>query len=302
MNCPNCGFKVNENENFCRSCGTRVRQTSQNDSTVENNINKPNTGYDYHSQFQNVNNVQDINNPGNNYYAELIDAYIGKNADKIKSGKFSWPSFFFGVLYVLYRKMWLLWLIIVAISAVASLIIPLPALIEYIISGIIIGLIFNKVYVNKVRKKVEKIVRENPGKTKEELKTICSKKGGTTIIPVVIIVGLYLAITVIAAIIIKGVIDDVKDSAAQLEAPMIVSGINNYCAVAAMKEQLDGTTNPCTDGVDTTELTSMVDLGNASVSAITYTSGKVSALTVSSNGRTVTYDGTTYTFSTAAAE
>jgi len=294
MNCPNCGFKVNENENFCRSCGTRVRQTSQNDSTVENNINKPNTGYDYHSQFQNVNNVQDINNPGNNYYAELIDAYIGKNADKIKSGKFSWPSFFFGVLYVLYRKMWLLWLIIVAISAVASLIIPLPALIEYIISGIIIGLIFNKVYVNKVRKKVEKIVRENPGKTKEELKAICSKKGGTTIIPVLIIVGLFIAITVIATIIVMGVVNDAKDSAANSEAPMIVSGVNNYCAVAAMKEQLEGTPNPCSDGVTVSEVSSMVDLGNAKIIDINYRNGKVTYLKVKYGKIIIEYNGSTY--------
>ena len=295
MNCPNCGFNVNENENFCRSCGTRVRQINTNNLTnAENSINKPNTGYDYHSQFQNVNNVQDINNPGNNYYTELIDAYIGKNADKIKSGKFSWPSFFFGVLYVLYRKMWLLWLIIIAIYAVASSIIPLPALIEYIISGIIIGLIFNKVYVNKVREKVEKIVRENPGKTKEELKAICSKKGGTTIIPVLIIVGLFIAITVIATIIVMGVVNDAKDSAANSEAPMIVSGVNNYCAVAAMKEQLEGTPNPCSDGVTVSEVSSMVDLGNAKIIDINYRNGKVTYLKVKYGKIIIEYDGSTY--------
>ena len=127
-------------------------------------------------------------------------------------------------------------------------------------------------------------------------------KKGFTLIELLAVIIILAIVALIATPIVLNVVDDAKDSAAKSEASMIVSGVNNYCAVAAMKEQLDGTTNPCTDGVDTTELTSMVDLGNASVSAITYTSGKVSALTVSSNGRTVVYNGTTYTFSTAAAE
>ena len=34
-------------------------------------------------------------------YEDLVDAYIGKNADKLKNGGFSGCVFFFGFLYVL---------------------------------------------------------------------------------------------------------------------------------------------------------------------------------------------------------
>ena len=292
MNCPNCGYTVKENENFCTSCGTRVRQTSQNNSTVENNINKPNTGYNYHSQFQNVGNIT------NNYNDELIDAYIGKNADKIKSGKFSWTGFFFRLSYVWYRKMWGFGFLVILMSIGIALISAfLPALysVSGVSIGVIVGILFNKTYLKKVEKKVEKIVRENPGKTKEELRMICANKGGTTIIPVILVpIVLILLIVLIATPLILNVIDDAKESAAKGEASRIISGVNNWCAIASTKEKLDGTPNPCSDGVTVSEVSSMVDLGNATVLDISYYNGKVTHLTIESNGKIIEYYGGNY--------
>jgi len=77
---------------------------------------------------------------------------------------------------------------------------------------------------------------------------------------------------------------------------MIVSGINNYCAVAAMKEQLDGTPNPCSDGVTVSEVSSMVDLGSATVLDISYYNGKVTHLKVKYGKRIIEYNGNTYEY------
>ena len=126
-------------------------------------------------------------------------------------------------------------------------------------------------------------------------------KKGFTLIELLAVIIILAIVALIATPIVLNVVDDAKDSAAKSEASMIVSGVNNYCAVAAMKEQLDGTASICADAdyVTAEEVKTMVDLGNASVTSITYTSGKVTALEISSNGRTVTYNGTTYSYTKA---
>ena len=121
-------------------------------------------------------------------------------------------------------------------------------------------------------------------------------KKGFTLIELLAVIIILAIIALIATPIVLNVVDDAKDSAAKSEAAMIVSGVNNYCATAAMKEQLDGTASICADAdaVTAAEVEDMVDLGNAKVNSITF-NGKVTNLSVESNGRTVTYDGSTYT-------
>ena len=114
-------------------------------------------------------------------------------------------------------------------------------------------------------------------------------KKGFTLIELLAVIIILAIVALIATPIVLDVVDDAKDSAAKSEASMIVSGINNYCAAADMREQLNGETNPCADGVDTTEVATMVDLGNATITSVTFDS-KVTDLVVESNGRTVTYD------------
>jgi len=119
-------------------------------------------------------------------------------------------------------------------------------------------------------------------------------KKAFTLIELLAVIIILAIVALIATPIVLNVVDDAKNSAAKSEASMIVSGINNYCSVAAMKEQLNGTTDICKDGVTKEEVSTMVDLGNAKVEEVEYTNSKVSKLVVNSNGRKVTYDGATY--------
>lgn len=275
MNCLKCGNLVNENASFCSVCGSPLSQ---------NQVNASN-GYDYHIQFQSQNNDQGDNK------VDLIDAYIGKNIDKIKSGKFSFTTFFFGALYVLYRKMWLLGLIwqicIIALSF-------LPTPIYYICTmalSVFFSIRFNEMYLNKVKQNVEKITSWNLDKSKEELKNICSKKGGTTIWPVIIVLIIYVSILLVGILDVLDATDDVKVSAAKSEASFIVSGVNNYCSAAELRAELTGGVDPCSDGVTIDEVYDMTVIGNATVKSIKY-NGRVTNLTIKSNGITVTYDVT----------
>lgn len=120
-------------------------------------------------------------------------------------------------------------------------------------------------------------------------------KKGFTLIELLAVIIILAIVALIATPIVLDVVNDAKDSAAKSEASMIVSGVNNYCAAAEMKEQLTGETNICEDGVTPEEVKTMVDLGNEKVNEIEYANGKVSKLEVESNGRTVKYNGSTYT-------
>lgn len=124
-------------------------------------------------------------------------------------------------------------------------------------------------------------------------------KKGFTLIELLAVIIILAIVALVATPIILNVVDDARESAARSEASMIVSGVNNYCATSAMRNQLDGTEDICADGVDKNEVSTMVNLGNAEVTSITYnpTSGAVTALTITSNTFTVTYNGTTFSVS-----
>lgn len=199
-NCPNCGSKANQGDAFCKICGTKL-PLPQN---IENNT------FQY-QQYQNI----AYNNEIDEEY--LIDSYIGKNADKLKKGNFSINTLLFGSLYVLYRKMWLLGFIWLTINITANIFLSSIALYITIIVKIIISTQFKKYYLKHVKEQVDKIKTENPNKTKEQLMIICSQKGGTTLIPVIIAIIVYgITIFIAVASILSiynrtpGTLDDLK--------------------------------------------------------------------------------------------
>ena len=111
------------------------------------------------------------------------------------------------------------------------------------------------------------------------------KKKGFTLIELLAVIIILAIIALIATPIILNVIDDARKSAGKSEASMILSGINNYCATSAMKNQLDGSVDICTDddGVTIDDVSQMVSLGNAKVLEVEYENGKVTKLKVKSN-------------------
>ncbi len=83
-------------------------------------------------------------------------------------------------------------------------------------------------------------------------------------------------------------IDDTNLTAGKSEAEMILSGINSYCATSELKAMLDDTyVDICADGVTIDEVDTMINLGNAKISKITYQK-EVTELIVENNGYTFT--------------
>ena len=118
MNCKNCNNPLNENDLFCGSCGTKVEKTET--TILENNEN-----------------IDDI----------LLDAYIGKNAEKIKEGGFSIPAFLLGSVYLFYRKMWLYGFGCIAIILISNIFLSSISSFISIVIDVFLGLEFNKLYL-----------------------------------------------------------------------------------------------------------------------------------------------------------
>lgn len=165
MYCNKCGSKVRDEAKFCTECG----------SPIINNQDK------YNYNYNTTNNVSD---------EDLIKEYIGNNYDDFINTKFSIPTFFLGIYYFLYRKMWL-YTILTILIAIASFILTFVFELWYLlfiptIYMIFMSIKFNELYLNIAKKKVEKIKSNNPDKTNQELVNICKKKGGVSILAVIL--------------------------------------------------------------------------------------------------------------------
>lgn len=138
----------------------------------------------------------------------LIDSYIGKNADQICSGGFSFPAFLFGPFYLLYRKIYLIATIWIVINYALVKIFPsnegdttyyILRIITLVVN-IVVGLKFKEKYVEYAEKKVNKIKEQNPDRDVNSLARICTKKGGTSLLPVVLFIVAIFALTFIVAV------------------------------------------------------------------------------------------------------
>lgn len=116
---------------------------------------------------------------------DLLRAFIGNNYEKITTRHFNIAAFFFNSLYMCYRKMFgygiLTWLVYLVLYIVVNAIVPSLAFILSIGLCVVVGLFVNKIYLSYAKKKIAIIKASNPQKSNEELKTICARKGGTSV-------------------------------------------------------------------------------------------------------------------------
>lgn len=213
MNCSKCGTFINQGEKFCRTCGTPVAvpggmvdqgqmQQPMMGQAMQQPVQQPMVGQqpmvnEYGQPMQQP--VNEYGQPVNNNYSQqssvdegLVNAFIGNNVQAIRAGGFSWCSFFFGMLYFLYRKMWMLSLVVFLLQFIANLFLPLFSFIISIVVNIVVAIYFKKWYVKHAEDKVAVIKHENNWASPEQLTAICTKKGGTTIVPVILILVVYV--------------------------------------------------------------------------------------------------------------
>ena len=175
MYCRKCGNKLGNGERFCTRCGTKVE---------ENTINNTPQMFMYNDINKNINNsISD---------GELIRAYIGSKESKMyykaisKKGFNIW-AYLFGGLYYAYRKLFIASLIIIIINILIIYVLKLNYLLAFV--NILYASLFYKIYGSHIEKQVDKIKKENPNSTGDELIRKCSRKGGISILfPIVILI------------------------------------------------------------------------------------------------------------------
>ncbi len=134
---------------------------------------------------------------------KLFLEYVGEKYEKIKNKKFSIPSLFFSWLYIAYRKFYSLLIVYVILDRIYSTLLSTvlkqkPILVICLfIPNIILAFVFNKLYLNNVKKKVNEIGNANPDASESELKNICSKKGGVSIISLILAAVVVVFINIV---------------------------------------------------------------------------------------------------------
>ena len=175
MNCPYCGELINNNETFCPKCGNRL-------------IN--------HSITSNI-EISDT---------KELDTFIDKNISKLKSKSFSLPSFFLGSLYYLYRKMYILAILILSLSMAYSigiyfilddykLYVSLIYLVFSILINIVIAIKFNSLYITHANKKISKIKNKYKNSTRFEVMERIKYAGSTNLLAPILALIIVTGIT-----------------------------------------------------------------------------------------------------------
>ena len=136
-----------------------------------------------------------------NFDAKLLINYIGKNNKKFFNNKFSFTTFFFGGLYLIYRKMYVLGILIYFIETfitqfffnneILSTIITILILIE----RIFLGFVINKKYLDIAYNNCMKIQEKNFIRPDEEIVSSCKENGGTNLFLVIVLAIMILLTT-----------------------------------------------------------------------------------------------------------
>ena len=217
MKCKHCQKEYFNSEQFCNICGTQLKPIEntffQNTSgenlkpieTLENeqmNIESPILMPHEKMKLEQTNvNYSNFTEPNNSFKEEdWLKVYIGKNYDKIHYKKWSWPAFLFGLIYLIYRKLWKyagLYMIIMLCVSLISNVLNLPILLT--IGGLILssisGIKFNEIYVKYAKEHIRKLHEANPIMSQEEFSGLVASKGGTNL-AVTLLLTIPLAICI----------------------------------------------------------------------------------------------------------
>ena len=142
---------------------------------------------------------------------KLLEEFIGNKYEKIINKPFNIFGFLFGTFYIFYRKMYLFGIIIFILDLIIFNFIKniIISLILVLVLRIIIGFSINKICVLHSKKKIIKIKIKGTHSNFEELKNICSKKGGASVGS--IFLGIFAELGIALAIVIVMLLFGVKN-------------------------------------------------------------------------------------------
>ena len=132
----------------------------------------------------------------------LVAEFIGTDADKITNSNVNWSAAILGQsigpVWFFYRKSFLIGFAFIILTLIVGKIASAMGISKaYYIMFFIYLFTANKIFLWDVRKKVQKIMRENGNASEEQLVQIVREKGGTSTIAAVIYTIAIIAVIVI---------------------------------------------------------------------------------------------------------
>ena len=266
-NCPNCGSQIIMGDKFCRVCGTNI-------ISLQNNINQ---NYNQQILVNQQNNIQapmtfeqqQMTNPLKNepHYVpvtddDLINEYIGNNYKELKAGGFSFCTLFFGFIYLMYRQMYLLGIIWIAINALCVKFLPTYT---FIVSGLIsisLSIMFKSLYLKKVRNKVEKIKQQNQNLDSSELRALCRQRGGTSAAAVILILLIYAIVFYMSYSVMYDLIKDILNKQIELNSDLIINIPDNLKETGYSEYEYKVYQNDTLNGSDCSLIIQSIDANN----------------------------------------
>lgn len=155
---------------------------------------------------QQVNSAPSIYNNFNEQLPEIDEVkvckeYVGEAFTKITMSPFSFCGFLFGGIYFIYRKLYLLGLIVLGIEVAILNLIPVPiSIVVDFVYRLVLALIVNHIYIGTAKKKVKSLHKHKPKMNQYELSMLAKKKGGTSLVMAILALILYSGIVAVIGI------------------------------------------------------------------------------------------------------
>lgn len=118
------------------------------------------------------------------YNEDCLKSFVGEAYDNFLNKKFNIGAFLLTFVYMIYRKTYLYAFLTLLLFLLCGLVFQKFEI--YIIFSIVIGFVYNPIYLSFAKNKVEKIKNKNKDKDDNELNDICSKAGGVSVVSVIL--------------------------------------------------------------------------------------------------------------------
>ena len=171
---------------------------------------------------------------------DLLNEYVYTHQERIINGTINFAGIIFGPFYYLYRKLFIIGMILLSVDIALLLMDKL-----YFALGCwaFFGIIFNYIYLFKARRVIKKIIKNNPNGDAYELGRISSTKGATSytqvlagdILEVLILIGIgYIVIGQAFMVALKELVNSYNFEAGGFDYDIIISVLDDY--VPALKD------------------------------------------------------------------
>lgn len=187
--------------------------TYLNNQTVNKTTDNPHNIYD-HNKISIEELAAFIGSNNTNYYLK----YVNKMHSNSKFTSWNWPCFFLGPYWLLYRKVYALAFILIALTFTSSLIFDsaIPTILSLIIR-ITLTLFANAIYLNTCKRKIKTIKINIKNLSTTQYINKLHQKGGVTLAVPLITAAIYAIIMIISAAIVF--ISGVSDSPTNFSSP-----------------------------------------------------------------------------------